>query len=72
MKRRWKVLIKKSLVTSKKYNICSKSVVNDVTAKPHKCPLNYDGSSKAMKAGGEMQIVLKWTKKATEGLSNCG
>ena len=50
-------------VTSKKCTKCSKSSAKNVTAPPHKCPLNYDGSSKGMEVEAALDIVTRIGKE---------
>ena len=54
-----------AVVLSKKCNICSTS--NPPTQ--HKCPKNYDGSSKGMEAEGSLRLCKRaWERRYTIGI----
>ena len=46
-------------ITSKKCNVCAKSVSKGKESPPHECPLNHEGSSKSMEADSALKIVRR-------------
>ena len=44
-------------VTSKKCSVCARLEKDEAFLKPHRCPLNHEGSSKAMESQAALEIV---------------
>ena len=50
-------------ITCKKCNTCSRFGEENEMYKPHKCPLNHEGSSKGMESEAALQIVCEMHEK---------